>query len=104
MSTRGWLLSGAVVALLLIVLPLGLTSYQIGLATKMLILALLAMSLDLLLGYTALPSLGHAAFFGVGAYLAALLTLKAGLNPWLAFPIGLVAAALTGALYGLLAL
>jgi branched-chain amino acid transport system permease protein len=104
MSTRTWLLSGIVVTLLLIILPFGLTSYQIGLATKMLILALFAMSLDLLLGYAGLPSLGHAAFFGVGAYLAALLTLKAGLNPWLAFPVGLAAATLTGALYGLLAL
>jgi len=86
------------------VLPFALTSYQIGLVTKMLILALFAMSLDLLLGYAGLPSLGHAAFFGVGAYIAALLTLRAGLNPWLAFPAGLLAATLTGALYGLLAL
>jgi branched-chain amino acid transport system permease protein len=104
MSTRAWLVLGLAVTLVLIILPLGLTSYQVGLATKMLILALFAMSLDLLLGYAGLPSLGHAAFFGVGAYIAGLLTLRAGLNPWLAFPAGLLAATLTGALYGLFAL
>lgn len=104
MSTRIWLFSGIGVLLVLLVLPLGLSSYQTGLATKMLILALFAMSLDLLLGYAGLASLGHAAFFGVAAYAVGLLTLRAGLNPWAAFPIALLAATLTGALYGLLAL
>ncbi len=104
MSTRAWLLSGLIVTLLLVVLPFGLNSYHVGLLTKMLILALFAMSLDLLLGYAGLPSLGHAAFFGVGAYAVAMLTLRAGLNPWLAFPAGVLAATLAGALYGLLAL
>ncbi len=59
----------------------------------MLILALFAMSLDLLLGYTGLASLGHAAYFGVAAYAVGLLTLRAGCNPWLAFPVALAAAA-----------
>src|SRR5688572_3951291 len=104
MSTRVWLFSGLAVLAVLVILPFGLSSYQVGLVTKMLILALFAMSLDLLLGYTGLPSLGHAAFFGVAAYMVGLLTLRAGLDPWLAFPLGVVAATVTGALYGLLAL
>jgi len=104
MSTRVWWLWGVVVLAVLALLPLGLTSYQTSLATKMLILALFAMSLDLLLGYTGLASLGHAAFFGVAAYAVGLLTLRAGWNPWLAFPVALAAAAALGALYGLLAL
>jgi branched-chain amino acid transport system permease protein len=88
----------------LAVLPLALTSYQLGLLTKMLILALFAMSLDLILGYAGLPSLGHAAYFGVGAYTVALLALRVRDNFWLDFGAGLVAATVTAALFGLLAL
>ena len=62
----------------------------------MLIFALFAMSLDLLLGYTGLASLGHAAFFGVAAYTVALLFLRAGVGSGIAFPAALAAAAATG--------
>ncbi len=55
--------------------PLALTSYQLGLLTKMLIFAIFAMSLNLILGYGGLPSLGHAAYFGVAAYTVGLLAL-----------------------------
>lgn len=61
-------------ALLLVAGPLFLGSYWIGLLTQIVILATLAMSLDILLGYTGLPSLGHAAFFGVAAYAVAVLS------------------------------
>ena len=104
MTTRAWLIAGVAVLLVLLILPVGLSSYHVSLATKMLILAVFAMSLDLLLGYAGLASLGHAAFFGVAAYAVGLLTLRAGFNPWFAFPIALMVAAVTGALYGLLAL
>ncbi len=53
--------------------PWLLGQYYLGLFTKMLIFALFAMSLDLLLGYTGLPSLGHAAYFGMAGYTLALL-------------------------------
>src|SRR6266849_1043584 len=53
------------------------------------IFAVLALSLNLLLGYTGQLSLGHAAFFGIGAYATGLLTVKVGWSPWL----GLLAAA-----------
>src|SRR5581483_5077624 len=52
------------------------------------IFAVLALSLNLLLGYTGQLSLGHAAFFGIGAYATALLSVKGGCSPW----IGLLAA------------
>ena len=91
-------------ALTLAVLPLALTSYQLGLLTKMLIFAVFAMSLDLILGYTGLPSLGHAAYFGVGAYTVALLALRVRDSFWLDFAAGLAAASVTAALFGLLAL
>jgi branched-chain amino acid transport system permease protein len=89
---------------LLVVAPLLLSSYQLGLLTKMLIFALFAMSLNLILGYAGLPSLGHAAYFGVGAYTVGLLAVKVRDNFWLDFGAGLLAAAVTSALFGLLAL
>lgn len=91
-------------ALALAALPLPLTTYQLGLLTKMLIFAVFAMSLDLLIGYAGLPSLGHAAYFGVGAYTVALLAVNGHDNFWLDFGAGLAAAALCAALFGLLAL
>jgi branched-chain amino acid transport system permease protein len=84
--------------------PLALTSYQLGLVTKMLILAIFAMSLNLLLGYTGLPSLGHAAYFGVAAYTVALLVRRGLDHFWLDVGAGLAAATLTAMLFGLLAL
>jgi branched-chain amino acid transport system permease protein len=62
------------------------------------IYTILAMSLNLLMGYTGLPALGHAAFSCVGAYMSALLALQAGLSPWLGLVIGALAATLTGAI------
>jgi branched-chain amino acid transport system permease protein len=84
--------------------PLALTSYQLGLLTKMLILAIFAMSLNLILGYGGLPSLGHAAYFGIAAYTVGLLALHGLDHFWLDFGAGLVTATLTAALFGLLAL
>jgi branched-chain amino acid transport system permease protein len=105
MTVRTWTVIGSVATLaLLIVLPEVLRSYYLALATKMLIFALFAMSLDLLLGYTGLASLGHAAYFGVAAYAIALLVVRANLDSGLAFPVALVAAAGTGALFAPLAL
>jgi branched-chain amino acid transport system permease protein len=48
--------------------------YYVSLAIEVLIFAIFAMSLDILLGYTGLPSFGHAAFFGLGAYIVSYLT------------------------------
>src|SRR5580765_3474498 len=54
--------------------PAVLSSYWIGLMTQVVIFAILAMSLDILLGYTGLPSLGHAGIFGVAAYTVAVMS------------------------------
>jgi branched-chain amino acid transport system permease protein len=58
---------------LLALAPLVLDHYRTFLLTEILIFGLFAASLDLLLGYSGLPSLGHAAFYGVGGYAAGLL-------------------------------
>jgi branched-chain amino acid transport system permease protein len=55
-------------AIVLAIGPLVLSTYWVGLLTQIVILAMLAMSLDVVLGYTGLPSLGHAGIFGVAAY------------------------------------
>ncbi|MGK9166352.1 branched-chain amino acid ABC transporter permease [Inquilinus limosus] len=60
------------------------------------ILALFALSLDLILGYAGIVSLGHAAFLGLGAYVAGLLTIHVDGEPML----GLIAAAAAGAVLG----
>jgi branched-chain amino acid transport system permease protein len=62
--------------LLCLVLPALLPTYGVILMTQAFIYAMAAMSLDILIGYTGLGSLGHAAFFAVGAYTAAILVTK----------------------------
>src|SRR5829696_7677030 len=62
------------------------------------ILALFALSLDLILGYAGIVSLGHAAFFGAGAYGAALFAKHVMPDPLVGLVVGTAAAALLGAL------
>ena len=85
----------SIILVLLIVAPLILPEFWRRFLTEILIWGLLAMSSDLLIGYTGLVSFGHSAFFGLGMYgaAAALLTLKPP-SLWLAIVYGLVAAAL----------
>ena len=79
-------------------------TYYIGLLTEALILGLFAMSLNLLLGYTGLPSLGHAAYFGAAAYTMALLSLRVTQSCWVSASGGVFVSVVIAALYGLLAL
>lgn len=53
-----------------------LSTYWLGILTLILIFGILAMSLDILMGYTGLPSFGHSAFFGVAAYTVAILSTR----------------------------
>jgi branched-chain amino acid transport system permease protein len=64
-----------VLLVLLVAAPLVLDNYRVFLLTEILIFGLFAASLDLLIGYGGLPSLGHAGYYGVGAYAAGLLAL-----------------------------
>ena len=76
--------SGVVVRLavlaLLVAAPALLDTYNTFLLTEILIFGLFAASLDLLIGYSGLPSLGHGGYYGVGAYAAGLLALHATTN------------------------
>jgi len=70
-------ISGAIAAfILLVIIPPVLPSYWLTILTQMLIFGVLAMSLDVLMGYTGLPSFGHAGFFGASAYVIAILSTR----------------------------
>ena len=64
------------------------------------IYVILTLSLNLIVGYTGLPALGHAAFSCIGAYTSSLLALNMGLSPWIGLMIGACIAALSGAVIG----
>ncbi|RDI94791.1 branched-chain amino acid ABC transporter permease [Meiothermus sp. QL-1] len=82
-------------------LPLALGGYPLYLATEAALLALAAVALSLLLGHGGVPSLGQAAFLGLGAY-AVGLALKGGLPLGLALVLAILTAALFALLTGLL--
>lgn len=72
--------------------PLFMGSYPVKLLQEILIFGLFAMSLDLLMGYTGMVSFGHSAFFGIGAYVAALALVKSpGLTSALLLPAAVAA-------------
>ena len=93
-------LAAVIVIVLLAAAPFFITPAPLGTLGRILYIGLLAASLDLLVGITGLPSLGHAAYFGVGAYAAGLLardvTAFAPAQLGLAAAVGLLAAAATG--------
>jgi branched-chain amino acid transport system permease protein len=94
----------AIVLALLAALAPVLPSYVVIVLTEALIYAIAAASLDLLLGFTGLPSLGHAAFFAVGAYTTALLATRHHAAFLTAVVASLVLAAAASALIAILAL
>jgi branched-chain amino acid transport system permease protein len=97
----------AALAALAIIVP-NTNSFIILLATRALAFAILVMSVDLLLGYTGLPSLGQAAYLAVGAYLTAILATRyqfgLGYDFWLVVVGGILVGAALAAVFGLLAI
>ena len=81
--------------------------FVILLITQALVLGIIAMSVDLLLGYTGLPSLGQAAYLGAGAYLTAILATQYGFGLgwgfWVVVVLGFLSGAATAAVFGLFA-
>ena len=85
-ARRRRLVSAGVLSLL-VLYPLAAGGFYLDLVTKVMILAVFAMSLDLLVGYTGLVSFGHAAFYGVGAYTLALASPRyEAASLWLTLP------------------
>ena len=97
-----WLAAGVATAA---ALPFIITSnYLFHLLVMSVLWSILAVSVNLVLGYTGLLSLAHGAFFGLGAYTSALLVTKLDWNFWLTIPPSMAVAALFGILLGLLTL
>lgn len=88
----------------LVAFPFVAGEYYVNLGSQVLIAAIFASSLNLLVGYAGLTSLGHAAYLGLSAYAAAWLTLKLGFGPALAAPLALAVVTLAGAGFGWIAL
>jgi branched-chain amino acid transport system permease protein len=93
-----------IAALLLAILPLFLTSYTQDLVLRIVIYAIFALSLELLVGITGLISLGHAAFFGIAAYITALASTDAAASiAWL-LPLSMLGAGVYATAVGALSL
>jgi len=101
------LIVAAILVIIAVVMPFA-SPYVKLLASRVLIFAVLAMSVDMLLGYTGLPSLGQAAYLGTGAYLAAILATRYGYGLGCDFAVvlvlGMLAGAAMAAFFGLFAI
>lgn len=91
-----------VIAVIVLLLPLFLPTHWSSLVAKMMIYGLFAMSLNIIWGYANIPSFGHAAFFGAGAYSAAILVIKLGVTSfWLGLLFAIVVSAVIAAILGI---
>jgi branched-chain amino acid transport system permease protein len=75
--------------------------YYIRVGTNVGIAIILASSLNIVIGFTGMFSLGHAAFYGIGAYTSAMLATQLGVSFWLGLPAAALVAGVFGALIGL---
>lgn len=96
-TARAWLL---VLLAALALFPLVAGEYLVYLANLVGVLAIGALGLNILTGYTGQISLGHAAFMGIGAYAAAVAQARFGAPFWIAVPAGGLAACAAGAVVG----
>jgi branched-chain amino acid transport system permease protein len=97
MRAGGWL---GLVAVGLALAPLALPPFFLQLLTEIAIVGLFATAFNLLMGFGGMVSFGHAAYFALGAYVAALLVKRAGVPMLLALPAAPVAAAAGALLFG----
>ncbi|MFC3106808.1 branched-chain amino acid ABC transporter permease [Undibacterium arcticum] len=98
-----WLLLG-----LLATFPLGANAlgqeFYISLASRLMIFALAATSLNLILGFGGMVSLGHAAYFGAGAYTVGILMQYGVVSAWVSWPVALLVGALLALFIGAISL
>ena len=95
------ILLAALLVVLIIIPQMPLSPYAIRICTLIMLYASLAVSLNLITGYTGQVSLGHAMFFGIGAYTTALMVTKLGFNWFATLPFAMLIAGLVGLLAGL---
>jgi branched-chain amino acid transport system permease protein len=99
---RDLLQIGVFAAAVLLLAVTARSGVVLNLAMMALYGALMAIAWNLLGGYGGQFSFGHALFFGTGAYAQAIAQVQAGLNPWLALPLAILAAAVVGLFFGAL--
>jgi branched-chain amino acid transport system permease protein len=93
-SLKVWLPVSILLGALLIAPVLGLSSFIQSLIIEIFVFSLLALSLNVLLGYTGLVSLGHAAFFAIGGYAIAIISVRWSTEIMLIAPLAVASAAL----------
>jgi len=96
----GWIALAAGLA----ALPWVAGEYYVNLTSQIFIAAIFAASLNLLVGYGGLPSLGHASWLGLAAYLSAWMSLKLGLGHWATAPAALLGTTLIACAFGWISL
>ena len=105
MNTHASLIFKLIALAVIACVPLSGESFYIEIIGKVLVMAIFAMSLDLLVGFTGLVSFGHAAYFGIAAYAVALFMAKfESMSLWLVLPASVALAALAAFLIGLFVL
>jgi branched-chain amino acid transport system permease protein len=97
-------LSGWGLFLVMALVPFVMSLYYVNILTEILILAVFAVSLNILVGQTGLVSLGHAAFFGAGAYATGIVASNISANVFLTILVGMLVAAVLALLIGLLSI
>jgi len=102
--TRWRALGLAAVLVAACVLPFGLSSYHLFQATQVLVYAIVLLGLNILTGYNGQISLGHGAFYAIGAYTTAILLDKTGVPYWATIPLAGAICLVAGFLFGLPAL
>lgn len=106
MNTPRWLkfLPLLVLLALAFAVPSLTTSFYVNLVSEVMIFGLLAMSIDLLSGFTGLTPMGHASIFGVSAYFVGYLLTKTEVPMYIAIPVGILASTGAAALFATIAI
>jgi branched-chain amino acid transport system permease protein len=99
---RSFVVMAAVIALLACVPLLTASNVVLNFMVVALLIALVGQGWNVLGGYGGQYSFGHAAFFGTGAYVTAILQVRYGVNAWLGLAVGVAAGAMVGAIIGAL--
>lgn len=102
LTLRAWQLIGlAAVLVAAALLPFAVSSYHLLLATQVIVYAVALLGLNILTGYNGQFSLGHGAFYAIGAYTTAILLDKTGIPYWATIPIAGALCFVVGFLFGL---
>ncbi len=104
MSRWAKIIAGLALAVFLLAAPSLLNSFYLRVLGEVLIFGMLAMSINILLGFTGLATLGQAALFGVGTYVVGYMTTKMGAPILVTVPAGIAGTLTIAAIFGLMAI